>query len=280
MTILAVLLFVLVGCSGGDGQPMVQEITPPQTTPPTTEEPPKREPTPPPPSIPEEWRTSTLPVGIWRGSTHAEQRSALCVIVPRGDLWCLYGVVGAPDRAGGVVHGKIFASGSTWTMAGAAYQDDTYGTFATIDAEGQWIPEQRLGGQTEVVAVPKDHDKFPLYTNDHIDLFYDARSKVPFDLKKAAGVYFGLFYPTEEVRFELRETGVIVGLTGSGCQFTGQAEQDGPIASGTVTFRGAPCQNGTDTVRGVLGFDERTGQIYVAGFNDDKDLALFFNGRK
>lgn len=281
--IIAVALMALVGCSGGEGDPVITQVEqepvtqPPAPTPPLPVTPPKETPK---PSLSEEWKTSNLPVGIWRGMTGAEQRSVLGVVMPRGETWFVYSVIGAPQRAGGVIRGNMTVEGSTWSMKGASYLDETYEALATISASGTWISGQRITGWTSVTAVPPDHQKFPKYSEDSVNLIYDNRSLVPFDLATAAGTYAGLWYPTEEVVIELRESGVIKGVTASGCTFTGQATPDGPVATGAVTFDGPPCENGTATVRGVIGVDLQTGTLYAAGFNADKDKALLFIGKR
>lgn len=278
--IIGLVISVLGGCSGGEGEPVITQAdkepvsvqepapTPPAPVPPT------------PPTLSEEWKASSLPVGIWRGMTGSEQRSVLGVVMPRGETWLIYSVIGAPQRAGGVIKGTMTVEGSTWSMVGATYLDETYEALATIKANGTWIPQQRIVGWTEVTAVPPDHQKYPLYSEDSFNLVYDNRSLVPFELSKAAGTYVGLWYPSEEVMIELHENGVIKGLTASGCTFVGEATPDGPVATGAVTFDGAPCQNGTATVRGVLGVDLQTGTLYAVGFNADKDKALLFIGKR
>lgn len=158
--------------------------------------------------------------------------------------------------------------------------DATYGARATINANGTWVPQQSLTGQTVVVAVPPDHERFPLYTEDAVTLTYRTQSTVPFDLRQDKGIYAGLIYPTEEVLFELREDGSISGLTSTGCEFSGSAAPDGPVAKGSVTFHGFPCTNRNDTVKGVIGVDRQSGTLYAAGFNAELDHSLVFIGRR
>jgi len=120
--LLVAAVMLLSGCTGGDGAPEVaeqsapQQVAPPPTqtpTPPLTQPPPVTEPPPvvePPPAVP------ALPVGIWHGITKREGRPVLGVVRPDGELWFLISVSGAPDWAGGLVHGHIMAEGSTWAM--------------------------------------------------------------------------------------------------------------------------------------------------------------------
>lgn len=267
----------VAGCSGGADDPAIVELPPadeqPKTTPPATT--PKA-----PLKVSDAWKSVTQPVGIWRGLTGNEKRNVLGVIFPGGELWMLYSVIGNPDRVGGIIRGNITTTGTVWEMKGAAYVDETYGTSATIDANGTWIPQQRLTGYTYVVAVPEDHERYPLYSEDQVELYHDERTFTPYDPAIAAGIYVGLWYPSEEVLIELKADGTIEGLSASGCQFRGEATPDGPVARGTVTFRGGPCTNGTATVSGVLGVSTQTGTLYAAGFNDERNRALLFIGRR
>lgn len=93
-----------------------------------------------------------------------------------------------------------------------------------------------------------------------VTLTYRPQSEVPFALRQDKGIYAGLIYPAEGVLFELREDGSISGLTSTGCEFSGSASPDGPVAKGSVTFHGFPCKNRNDTVKGAIGVDRQQGR--------------------
>ena len=275
---IGVLVLGLTGCSGGDGGTSGPEVVapPPPTQPPSAPPaPPSVEPPPvePPPAAP------ALPTGIWHGITQREGRSVIGVVLPSGQTWMLYSVVGAPEWAGGLVTGTMTAKESTWAMDGALFLDPSYQARATVNANGTWLIEQRLVGRFRVIYDPPSSGA-PLYDTDGVDLIYDTRSKQPFNLTGAAGRYIGLTIPFQEVEIVLDADGAITGRTAFGCTFHGQVEPSGPVSEGTVTFHGPPCQNGSATVRGIVGVDTQAGLLYAAAVSSDKNQALLFIGRR
>lgn len=275
------LLFMIGGClaSGDSGEvlepqqavqpPPVSE--PPPTNPPVTQPPPVKEP---PPVV-----ETPFPDGIWFGQTDREGRSVFGVVQPDGTLWFLYSVVGAPDWAGGVVHGKMTVEGSTWEMSSGLYVNEEHKTRASIKAAGTFLDEQRLVGKFDVTYDPPSTGP-PLFQTDGLDLIYSTRSERQFDFTQAAGRYVGLWIPLEEVEVVLATDGTITGRTAFGCTFSGEAEPAGPIAEATVTFDGPPCRNGHATVRGVLGVDLQADRLYAVGFSEDKNQGLLLIGRR
>ena len=169
------------------------------------------------------------------------------------------------------------ADGSTWTMASGLYVNKEHQTRASLTATGTWLAKQRLLGNFNITYDPPSTGD-PLYSTDAVDLIYSTLSEKPFDMAKAAGKYTGLWIPLEEVVMTITADGTITGLTARSCEFTGQAVANGPVAEGTVTFGGPPCQNGHATVRGVIGVDGDT--LYAAGFSSDKNQGLLFIGRR
>lgn len=277
--LLVAAVMLLSGCSGGEGAPEVvrqsapQQAAPPPaqpSTPPLTQPPPVVEP---PPAAP------AMPVGIWHGITKREGRSVLGVVRPDGELWLMTSVVGAPDWAGGMVHGHMEAKGSTWKMVDGLYINLEHQARAGLTATGTWLEEQRLLGSFQL-QYDDPSPKPPLYETDGVDLIYDTRSTQAFDLEAAVGTYHGLFLPLEEVLFDIQADGTIEGLTARGCRFHGTATPAGPIAEGEITFEGPPCLNDRATVRGVLGVDLNAGKVYAAGLSKDQNQGFVFIGQR
>lgn len=275
--VLAFGLLWMAGCTAGGGDAVEQAEAPPASPPtqpvappPVTEPPPVVEPPTPAPE---------LPVGIWHGQTKREGRSVLGVVQPDGELWFITSVVGAPDWAGGMVHGHMEAKGSTWKMVDGLYINLEHQARAGLTATGTWLEGQRLLGSFQL-QYDDPSPQPPLYETDGVDLIYDTRSTEAFDLVKAVGTYHGLFLPLEEVLFDIQADGTIEGLTARGCRFHGLATPAGPVAEGEITFEGPPCLNDRATVRGVLGVDLQAGKVYAAGLSSDQNQGFVFIGQR
>lgn len=204
----------------------------------------------------------------------------LGVVLKDGRSWFVYSVPTAPDWAGGAVVGKMAIDGATWKMDDALYIDTWYHTRATLDAEGTGISKQQLQGNFQITYGPPPSTGTPPHTTDGVDLVYAARSSTALDMRVVMARYNGLLIPLQDVSIVLMEDGAIMGTTANGCTFGGKFRPIGPVAEGSITFDGPPCQHGTATLHGMLDVDLQTGEMTLVAVSQDRSQVFVFIGQR
>lgn len=222
--------------------------------------------TPPPATAP-----ATSAEGLWNGTTNTG-RTVAGLILDDGTFWFLYSLIGNSSVVAGVVQGNGTSHEGTFTSSNT--KDFNFEGLGTLNAtiNGSYMMKQSMNG-----AILYQAGGQVTFTTT-----YNPQYELAPDMNTAAGTYTGSVAGNETVTAILSSAGGISGSSSAGCIFTGSfsPRAHGNVFNVTVTFGGAPCSNGTDTVHGIGFYDAGAKRLYSAALNSARTNGFLFIGTK
>lgn len=227
-TICAAVLAV-AGCGGGGGNPGTCFGSPEVCD--------GVAPAPPPPG-------AGSPVGLYRGTT-STGRSAHTLVLPNGEFWLLYGEGTTGTVLAGLVQGNSTSSNGAITSPNLVDVSSETAVVTSGALDGSFVPRSRISGRlvfgTAVATFSGD---------------YALPTTAEGTLAQAQGTYAGTaatLGQREAATVAVTDTGVVTGVTASGCSFSGTLQPVTEIHAFalSLTFGGPPCAIENGTARGV-----------------------------
>ena len=211
--------------------------------------------------------------GIWQGTTDSN-RGFETVVLDDGTFWTIYTLADS-DVIAGLTQGTSTASNGSFSTSGKdinfaeGFSVSDFTGAGTYTAKSTQAGTNTYSGGTSTFTASYDTD-------------YDLTPS----LATIAGTYAGEAISSAgndaPTSLTVSGAGAISGSGVSGCTFTGSAT---PRATGNVynlslTFGGAPCANGTDTVTGVAFFDATSNELVGIALNSARTNGIIYQGTK
>jgi hypothetical protein len=213
------------------------------------------------------------PAGLYHGST-STGRALHAILLEDGEYWLIYSPIGNPSLIAGAAQGQ-----TSFGSNGLAFSSD----FKDFNLEGAGITT----GLISATYFPKNHiDGNVIFSNSQqsFSLKYDFAYEANSTLGAVSGAYRGTAATVggiEPVSLTISSSGAIAGVSDSGCRFAGTAiTHSGWVYDVSITFAGAPCANGTNTVTGVAYYEPSKSQVHSAALNGSRSNGFIFTGTK
>jgi hypothetical protein len=210
--------------------------------------------------------------GFWGGTT-GTGLMVYGIVLDDGSFYFLYI---APDSS------SLKLVQGTSTAANGAFQSNFAKSFefsaVGLDANnaamaGSYAAQSALSG---TVTLGESSDTF--------STTYDNSYEQPASLPAAAGTYSGIVASTaglQPIVLSLGTTGAISGF-GAGCLFSGTVAPHGAVnvLDISISYSGATCSLGAQTVTGIAGYDDADRGIIVMAVDATRTAAFLFVGAK
>jgi hypothetical protein len=213
------------------------------------------------------------PAGLYHGST-STGRALHAILLEDGEYWLIYSPIGNPSLIAGAAQGQ-----TSFGSNGLAFSSD----FNDFNLEGAGI----TNGMVSATYFPKIHiDGNVVFSNSQqsFSLKYDFAYEANSSLGAVSGTYSGtaaVVGGIEPAALTISSSGAIAGASQSGCRFAGMATtHSGWVYDVSITFAGAPCANGTNTVTGVAYYEPSKSQVHSAALNSSRTNGFIFTGTK
>lgn len=213
------------------------------------------------------------PAGLYHGST-STGRALHAILLEDGEYWLIYSPVGNPSLIAGAAQGQ-----TSFGSNGLAFSSN----FKDFNLEGAGI----TSGLVSATYFPKNYiDGNVVFSNSQqsFSLKYDLAYEAISNLGVVSGTYRGtaaVVGGIEPATLAISSSGAIAGVSDSGCRFAGTAiTHSGWVYDVSITFAGAPCANGTNTVTGVAYYEPSKSQVHSAALNSARTNGFIFTGSK
>ncbi len=215
--------------------------------------------------------TPTSAEGRWTGTTPTG-RTVAGLVLEDGLYWVFYSAKDNPTVLAGLVQGTGTShSGSFGSSNTRDFNAEDAGIRAAT-MRGTYVPKQTFHGT--ITYVTSDTENF---TGT-----YDADSESAPSLTQVAGTYAGLGADDHRITVNVDSAGTLSGHSTDGCTGAGtlSPRAKGNVFRTSVTFGGAACRQGTETVTGVAFYEAATNRLYSAALNSARTTGFLFLGTK
>lgn len=213
-------------------------------------------------------------MGLYTGSTNQGQ-SVIGLVDKNNKFWFLY----SPPYSNGItgfITGGLTVSGNTVKATNG--RDFNFG--------GAEVYATTLNGTVDAKKSLKGTISYSPSNQVVFDTVYDlTMNKAVANLSTIAGNYRGesaILQGIENASLTITTTGIVSGVSSSGCTFTGKAtpEENTPYYNVRLVFGYSPCYLAGQEVNGVAYYDAAKSALYTVAETNNRTNAVLFLGSK
>jgi hypothetical protein len=213
-------------------------------------------------------------MGLYTGSTNQGQ-SVIGLVDKNNKFWFLY----SPSYSNGItgfITGGLTVSGNTVKATNG--RDFNFG--------GAEVYATTLNGTVDAKKSLKGTISYSPSNQVVFDTVYDlTMNKAVANLSTIAGNYRGesaIVQGIENASLTITTTGIVSGVSSSGCTFTGKAtpEENTPYYNVRLVFGYSPCYLAGQEVNGVAYYDATEHALYTVAETNNRTNAVLFLGSK
>jgi hypothetical protein len=214
--------------------------------------------------------------GWWRG-TSSTGRSVEGLVLGSGEYWLIYGAVNNSAVIAGLAQGNGTSQNGRFTSSnGIDFNFEGAGN-SPVTVDATYVEETSLDGAVNYTGTTNALT----FTTDYY-LEYRFPSQAPPLGEWIATTFSGTSYSglTEYTEVTIASSGVLTGVSASGCKFAGTIapSTEANYYNLTITFQGGSCANGTDAVTGIALFELYPRRLTTAAVNSTRTSGYLFVG--